>query len=440
MRPDRRVVLVVAALAALAAGVPRARALELPVVARTLDNGLRVLVQPDHSLPILSVYVFYRVGSRNERTGATGMAHLFEHMMFNGTEKYPNDSFDRIVESHGGSSNGFTTRDFTAYQLELRKESLALALDLEADRMRGLAITPHNLEQERKIVKEERRLRTDDDLVGAQSELLYLTAFEQSSYRWDTVGFMSDLDAVTLDDAQGFFRTYYSPRNAVLVLVGDIDPDAALAAVEAAFGSIAPGPEPPPVRSAEPEQQGERRAVLGRDAELPAVIVGYKAVAAKHPDRAALDVLDALLSHGESSRLYRDLVYRSEIASDVDLNFDWGLDQELFWIYAQARPEHSAAELEAAIGKEIADIAAKPPSAEEMAKVRNQLRSNDVRRLVTMSGKANELGTFEVVFGDYRRMFSVIDEDLAVTAEDVQRVARAYLVPERRTVVTLVPK
>jgi predicted Zn-dependent peptidase len=431
----------IAGLLALLAGAPSpAVALEIPVTARTLGNGLRVLVHPDHSLPILSLYVFYRVGSRNERTGATGVAHLFEHMMFNGSEKYPGESFDRIVESNGGSSNGYTTRDFTAYQLDLRKESLALALDLEADRMRALAITPQNLEQERKIVKEERRLRTEDDVGGALSELLYLTAFQQSSYRWDTVGFMSDLDAITLDEARAFFRTYYVPSNAVLVLAGDVEPDDAMRAVEAAFDAIPSGSAPPPVRSSEPEQRGERRAELHRSAELPALTIAYKAVPAFHPDRPALDVLSALLSQGESSRLYRDLVYRREIATDVDASFEWALDQELFTIYAQARPGHTTAELEKAIDGEIAQLASSPVPAAEIEKVRNELRSSDVRRLATLSGKANQLGLFEVIFGDYRRMFSAVDDQIAVRPEDVQRVTRTYLVPERRTVVTLVPE
>jgi zinc protease len=441
MKIAARCVAAMAGLLALLAYAPSpAASIEIPVSARTLPNGLRVLVHPDHSLPILSLYVFYRVGSRNERTGATGLAHLFEHMMFNGSEKYPDDAFDRQVESNGGSSNGYTTRDFTSYQLDLRTESLALALDLEADRMRALAVTPKNIEQERKIVKEERRLRTEDDVNGALNELLYLTAFQQSSYRWDTVGFMSDLDAITLEDAQAFFRTYYAPRNAVLVLAGDVEPDDALRAVEAAFGAIPGGPVAPPVRSAEPEQRGERRAELHHSAELPALTIGYKAVPALHPDRAALDVLSAVLSQGESSRLYRDLVYRREIATDVDASFEWALDQELFTIYAQARPGHTTAELEKAIDDEIGELAASPPSAAEMEKVRNQLRSADVRRLTTLSGKANQLGVFEVVFGDYRRMFSTLDDEIAVTAEDVRRVTRTYLVPERRTVVTLVPE
>jgi predicted Zn-dependent peptidase len=306
--------------------------------------------------------------------------------------------------------------------------------------MRALAVTAKNLEQERKIVKEERRLRTDDDLSGSLEELLYLTAFQQSSYRWDTVGFMSDLDAITLPDAQAFFRRYYAPRNAVLVIVGDVEAEATLGAVNVAFGSIPGGPRPGPPRSREPDQAGERRAELHRTAELPEVSIGYKAIPVGHPDRPALDVLDVLLSHGDSSRLYRDLVYRREIASDVQLSFEWGVDQELLWIHAQARPGRTAAELEAAIYDTIATVPVAPPPPAELEKVRNQMRSADVQRLTTVSGKANQLGFFEVVFGDYRRMLTVLDESLAVTGADVQRVARKYLVPDRRTVVSLVPR
>src|SRR5712692_1915863 len=217
------------ALLALPRGV---LAIELAVVAETLPNGLRVLLHEDHSAPVVSSHIFYRSGSRNESRGQTGIAHLFEHMMFNGGKKFGPGVFDNTIEENGGSTNGYTTRDFTAYLNNFPREALPVILDLESDRMANLAITKQNLEQERGIVMEERRLRIDDQVSGVMNEALYLQAFVQSPYRWNVIGFMSDIEHITLDQARGYFRTYYAPNNATLVLAGDVDPPAAFRLVE----------------------------------------------------------------------------------------------------------------------------------------------------------------------------------------------------------------
>jgi predicted Zn-dependent peptidase len=416
-----------------------ASAFTLPVESTTLGNGLRVLVHPDHSAPVVSSYIFFHTGSRNEHDGATGIAHLFEHMMFNGGKRFGPGVFDDTIEGNGGSTNGYTTRDYTAYLNNFPKEALPVILDLESDRMANLAITPKNLEQERGIVMEERRLRIDNDVGGAMNEALYLQAFQRSPYRWNTVGFMEDLKRITLDQARAYFHTYYAPNNATLVLAGDVEPKAAFALAQRYFGTI-PRHEPPaPVDAAEPEQDGERRIVVRREAELAEVLMGYKALRASDPDRPALDVVSHLLAAGESSRLHRDLIREHEVATSVDADVEWGIDLELFTVEAKARPGKSAADLEKRIDAVIADLAAKPVPPAELAKAKRLLKSEIVRIMKTVSGKANQIGFFETVLGDHRRLSQLDDEWEAVTAADVQRVVGQYLTKARRTVVVLEP-
>jgi predicted Zn-dependent peptidase len=432
-----RRLLTLVVVAWLASGV--AHALSLPVATRTLSNGLLVLVHEDHSAPVVSSYVFYRSGSRNEHDGQTGIAHLFEHMMFNGGKKFGPGVFDDLIEGNGGSTNGYTTRDYTAYLNNFPKEALPLILDLESDRMAHLAITKQNLEQERGIVSEERRLRIDNDVSGAMNEALYLHAYERSPYRWNTVGFMADIQQITLEQARAYFGTYYAPDNAVLVLAGDVDADAAFKLVERYFGRIPRQPPPKPVDDQEPVQDGERRVTVRKHAELPAVLIGYHGVGATDPDRAPLDVAARILAEGEASRLHEDLVRRHELATEVAADLEWGIAADLFAVYAQARPKKTAAELEARIDAVVKGLGDKPVPAEELAKAKRQLRAQWVKGLKTVSGKANKLGFFQVVFGDWRAIEGLEPAWDAVTAADVQRVTTQYLVPAKRTVVVLEP-
>jgi len=428
-----------AALVALAAATAPGFALELPVAERVLPNGLRVLVHEDHSAPVISSYIFFRAGSRNEQSGQTGMAHLFEHMMFNGGRKFGPGKFDDLIEGNGGSTNGFTTHDFTAYLNNFPREALPLVLDLESDRMANLALTKQNLEQERGIVMEERRLRLDDQVSGVMNEALYLHAFVESPYHWNTIGFMADIKRITLDEARAYFETYYAPNNATLVLAGDLEPRAALALVRRYFGSIRRRPPPAPVEANEPPQDGERRAIVRKNAELPAVLIGYHAGRATDPDRPALDVIEQILAGGDSSRLHEDLVRAHEVATGVEANNEWGADPDLFWIYAQARPKKTAADLEERIDAVLARLATEPVPEAELRKAKNQLRAELVRNLKTVSGKANQLGFFETVLGDYRAMFGLEDAWEKVGVDDVKRVAGACFQPAKSTVVVLEP-
>ena len=431
-----RCAVLVVALAAIPRG---AAAIELSVVEDRLPNGLEVLLHEDHSAPVVSSYVFFRSGSRNEQYGKTGIAHLFEHMMFNGGKKFGPGVFDDLIEGNGGSTNGYTTRDYTAYLNNFPREALPIVLDLESDRMANLALTAKNLEQERGIVMEERRLRIDDQVSGVMNEALYLHAFVRSPYRWNTVGFMADLERITLADARAYFETYYAPNNGTLVLAGDLDPPAAFALVRRYFAKIPRRPPPAAVDSREPPQEGERRVIVRKSAELPAVMMGYHGVRAVDADRPVLDVIERLLARGESTRLYEDLVRKHEVATGVEADNNWALDPDLFVVYAQARPEKTAADLEQRLDAVMRRLAAEPVPADELRKAKNKLRAELVRNLKTVSGKANQIGFFRTVFGDYRAMLGLEAAWEAVTADDVRRVAAAYFRPEQRTVVVLEP-
>jgi zinc protease len=417
----------------------RAGAITLPVEQHELQNGMRVLLHEDHSAPLISSYVFYRVGSSEEERGATGLAHLFEHMMFNGSKKFGRGMFDDVIEGSGGSTNGYTTRDFTAYLNDFPREALAVVLDLESDRMANLLITPQNLEQERGIVMEERRLRVDNAVGGAMYEALYLHAFVQSPYRWHPVGFMADLEGISLASATAFFRAHYVPSNVTLVLAGDFAAAEALRLVRGYFAGIPRGAPPPPPVVVEPPQSGERRVVVRRPAELPAILIGYRGVPVRHADRAALDVLAKLLTGGRSARLTKRLVRDLEVATSVDADLTWSKHDDLFMIDLQARPGRTAGDLLASLDDTLAELASRPVSDAELARAKRQMRADYVRGLQRVSGKANQLGFFDVVFDDHRAMFGLEQEWNAVGAADIQRVARAYLQPARRTVVELQP-
>ena len=430
-----------AAIVALVAGRygSASAALQIPVERTQLGNGLTVLVHQDQSVPVVSVYLFYRSGSRNEHPGMTGIAHLFEHMMFNGGV-HTEGKFDEVIEGNGGSTNGYTTRDFTAYMESFPVPALERVLWLEADRMRALAITPKNLEQERGIVKEERRLRVDDNPGGKLYEELYLAAYVESTYRWNTVGFMADLDLITLDDAKDYFRTYYAPNNATLVIAGAVAPADGFALAAKYFGDIPRQTPPRKVVNVEPPQRGPKRVVYRKVAQLPMLAIGWHAVEATHADRAALDVLQTILSEGESSRFYLDVVRAKQLATSVDADFTWGIDADLFWLFAQARPAKSVRALETSIDDVVARARSRPPDERELRKAKNVLEADYVRGLKTVSGKANQIGYYETVFGDYHTMFGQVDLWEAVTAADVQRVARQYLIDDNKTVVELVPE
>ena len=434
-----RCVAALAGILAVTTASSRAQEIRFNVVPYRLDNGLKILTLEDHSVPAMSYYTVFQVGSRNERPGRTGISHLFEHMMFNGSKKYGPGVFDRTLESKGGTSNAFTTEDMTVYYESFPSEALDAVVDLEADRMAALALTEESLISEREVVKEERRLRTDNDVEGALFELLEATAYLAHPYQWPVVGWMPDLDAITVRDCEEYFRVHYAPNNATIILVGDFKPDRAIGLIGKAYGSIPLQPAAPQVVRDEPAQQGERRAVLKRAAQLPAVVFAYHVPATSSEEVFALDLLQIILGQGESALLNRKLVYEKELATRVRAENIWRSDPSLFVIYAEAKPGVTAEALEAALGAEVEALGQKEVIDASLQKAKNVRTTNQVKALKTNSGKAEELGLFEVYFGGYARLFTVLKSYDAVTKADLQRVAARYLRPDNRTVVTLLP-
>lgn len=410
-----------------------------PVVEKTLANGLKVRLLRETSVPTVTYYTFFKVGSRNEQVGITGISHLFEHMMFNGSEKYGPKEFDRQLESRGGYSNAYTSSDVTAYYEDFDRAALPLVVDLESDRMRALRLNDESLASEREVVKEERRFRVDNDIGGTMDEQLDAIAYQAHPYHWPVIGWMGDIERITREDCERYFRTYYAPNNAVIVVVGDFDVDRTLELIERAYGTIPAGPPVPPVAAYEPEQKGERRATVHWPAQSPSLLLAYKAVAADHEDAAALDVIQAALSIGEGARLERSLVRAQEVASSASAWFEWRIDPGLFKVHLALPPEGDVPAAIEALDAEFGKLQTTPLSERELSRAKNILRGQTLRAIATHNGRAHALGEHEILFGDWRAIFTTLERYEAVTAEQVQEVARRYLVPTRRSYVEVVP-
>lgn len=435
-----RFLLLASALTLSAVCPDPAKAQSFPVEDFTLENGLTVILQPDRTVPSLCLGIVYHAGGKNERPGITGISHLFEHMMFNGSAKYPPKQFDQILEAGGGYSNAFTNEDLTLYYDEFNPDLLEQVLDMEADRMRALKIDSENLEQERGIVKEERRLRVDDSPRRRLYEELRAVAFDAHPYGHPVLGWTADLDAISVDDCQAYFRTYYAPNNAVLCLAGDFDPPKARERIEAAFGNI-PGQAPPPaVVESEDEQLGERRLEIVLPAEQAIAVAAYHMVGRRHPDYLAYDLLSNILGLGESSRLHQSLVYEEEVASTISCFVDGSEHPGLLYIWANVSRGRSPEEVTAGIDGVVAALLSHGVTDEEVGKARNQAQSSLIRGLTTNQSRAEELLVYQMLDGDYRRLFTIFDEYDQVTAEQVNRVARECLPPRNRTIAVLVPE
>jgi zinc protease len=417
-----------------------AGAQELKVQETVLPNGLKVLLKEDHKSPIVTFQVWYRVGARNERLGKTGMSHLLEHMMFKGTNKYGPKQFSRTVQRNGGNDNAFTGKDYTAYFENFSADRLELAMELESDRMRDLLLDPKEFLSERDVVKEERRMRYEDDPTQTMLEQMMATAFAAHPYQWPVIGWMADIGNITRDDLAVHYRTYYAPNNATIVVVGDFDAKNVLPLVQKHFGGIPRGPEVPKVGAVEPKQLGEKRVVVKREAELPAIYAGYKVPTIRHPDAHALNVLQGILSSGKSSRMYKSLVYEKQLALYAGGDYDdVSADPHLFYVYAGVMPGKATDEVEKAIYTEIERFKNEPVSDEELQKAKNQAEASFIMAQDSVFYQAMQLGQFETV-ADWRLLGIYLDGVRAVTKDDVQRVAKQYFTEENRTVGILVPE
>lgn len=427
------------ALAGALLAPPVSPAQEMPVQSHTLTNGMKILVCEDHSIPSVALYIFYRIGSRNERAGATGISHFFEHMMFNGARKYGPKEFDRVMEAAGGSNNAYTGTDVTVYQDWFPPSALERILDLEGDRIADLSFDPKVVESERGVIISERRTSVDASHSGTLDEQLRAAAFTAHPYHWPVLGWMSDIEQWQVADLRRHFSMGYSPANATMVVCGDVTLAAVLAAAKKQIEPIPARELPPPVTTVEPEQMGERRLKVERFAQLPMVMAAFHVPSCKHADFPALCLLEDILLRGQSSRLYQRLVDKDQLAIAVEGGFEIAMDPTLFVITVQPKDGVDTAKIEKALYEELGRIGQEPVSGRELEKARNCRLMDHCQQLKTINGMAHELGRYEVFFGDYRRLFEAPRQLAAVTAQDVKRVAAACFRERNRTVGLLVP-
>jgi zinc protease len=409
------------------------------VVERTLDNGFRMLLLEDHKAPVAVVQIWYRVGSRNEISGHTGLSHILEHMMFKGTNSRGPEDYSRTIARNGGNENAFTAEDATTYFATLAADRIDVELDLEADRMRNLKLTDDQFLPERQVVMEERRLRTDDNPIAFLDEALDATTFFAHPYRNPVIGWATDIAGAQVADLASYYDQFYQPSNAFLVAVGDFQSQALGDRIAALFGAIPRGEPPPKMLAIEPEQTGPRRVEIERPAKLPYIALQYHTPNLHQPDSPALEVLSEVLSHGKSARLYRELVFRQRLALDADASYDrTSIDPKTFTIAAQAQPGIAAAKLERALLEQVTAVQSAPPTAEELARAKAQIEAAFVFSQDSMFYRALVLGTYEVA-GGWRQIDDYLPAIGAVTAADVQRVAKQYLTERNRTVGVLIP-
>jgi len=411
----------------------------LDIAEYTLQNGLKVLILEDHKAPTATFQIWYRVGSRDENIGKTGLSHLLEHMMFKGTKKYGPKTFSQTIQRAGGTDNAFTSKEYTGYFELLASDRIGLPIELEADRMRNLVLTKDAVLSERDVVTEERRLRYDDDPQSLVYEQVMAMAFNNHPYRWPVIGWMSDLKTLDPEDLIKHYRTYYAPNNAAVIVVGDVKKEDIVSKVEAAFGSIPAGPEIKATKTKDEEQTGERRFYVEKEAELPFIVSAYKVPDIKHEDGFALDVLGSILSDGKSSRLYQRLVYKQQLALSAWAGYE-GLykDPFLFLTGATAASGKNIEDVEKAINDEIEKIKKEPPSEQEVQKAKNQIEASFIMGQDSIYMQARMIGTFEMI-GGWRLWDRYLAGVRKVSSEDVRRVAEKYLVTEKRTTGILIP-
>jgi predicted Zn-dependent peptidase len=450
LRTDRTGRLLAAAVLALAAAAPAAAqqrtAVDIPFEKYTLDNGLEVILAPDPTLPTVAVDLWYNVASRDERQGRTGFAHLFEHMMFEGSQNVARGDHVALLRSAGSTDlNGTTNEDRTNYYQVVPPNRLNLALWLEADRMRSLNVTAEQLRVQQEAVKEEKRMRVDNvPYASSVYHARYTGPYDPRtcfSYGHTIIGSMEDLNAATLTDVQDFFRTYYAPNNVTLALAGDFDPAQARQLIQEYFGSIPRSPQPAPeVQCTQPfTRLPARDTIHDPNATLPAFQSVYGMVEASHADAYALELLGSILGGGESSRIQQRLVRTEKAAQTVSVGAVQRRGPGLFTVLAIANQGVAADRLEKLADEEIAKVREGGVTAAELQRAKNQLRSQRIRGLQSAIGRAEALNRYEFFYGDASHIRGDLDRYMAVTREDVQRVARKYLDPANRLVVITLP-
>jgi zinc protease len=405
-----------------------------------LKNGLTVLLHEDHSAPLISIHQWFRVGSADEKPGRTGIAHFFEHLMFKGTTKYTNKEFDRVIQANGGTNNAFTTRDYTGYYENMPSGKLELILDIESDRLRNLVFDEKEIMKEREVVKEERRYRVENSVFGYLNETVFETVFKTHPYRWPVIGYMKDLDATSIDDLKEFYRIFYAPNNAVLVITGDFSIKSAKGLIAKYYDAIPAQPLPEKKKNREPEQKGERTARLAKDVQSPTIAIAFQGQSAGAEDSYALDLLANILGNGTSSRLHKALVYRQQIADQVAVWSDTSGQAGLVQIVSSVKPGLDADKVANSIYSELWKVRNELVSVKELEKAKTQIMKDYVDSLKTVGGKARILALNEIFFEDYTQLFKDLDKYSAVTVNQIKAVAEKYLKPEQRSVIRVNPK
>jgi zinc protease len=431
-------------LLSLTRGLPaqtQSKPLQIPIRQYKLENGLRIVFSEDHSAPTYAISLTYDVGSHDERPGRTGFAHLFEHMMFQGSQNVGKGEHMILVDNNGGDMNGTTTEDRTNYFESFASNQLDLGLFLEADRMRSLAINQANLDNQRNAVQEERRLSIDNQPYGKTPELLQGTIYDNFANKHSVIGSMEDLNAATTKDVQDFFRIYYAPNNAVLTLVGDFQPENALAKIKKYFGSIPAQPAPPVPDLSEPALKGERRKTIEDPfAQTPRLDIAFKIPPGNTDDFYALDVASDALGTGQASRLYQSLVKDQELAVNVFCYVDEHRGPSTFNVVVLARPGKDLKEVEKAVSAEIDRLKAEPIADWELEKVRMTDRRQIAQRLQSTLFRAFQIGEMAVFYNDPNLINTRFGKIQNVGKEDIQRAAKTYLTEDNRTVITTLPK
>jgi len=424
----------------LATGAPASNTRET-----ILDNGLKVIVKEDHRAPIVTSQVWYKVGSSYEHGGITGVSHVLEHMMFKGTDKLEPGEFSRIVAENGGEENAFTGQDYTAYFQTLARDRLEVSFELEAERMRHLALPEKEFLKELEVVKEERRLRTEDDPESLTYERFNATAYEASPYRIPVIGWDSDLEGMNVGDLRDWYRLWYAPNNATLVVVGDVDTDEVFALAEKHFGPLKPERLSALKRRAEPEQRGEKRIRVKAPAKEPYLVMGYKATAlgqgAKEWEPYALEMLASVLDGGSSARFSRQLVRGAKVAASASAGYSaFTRLPGMFLIDGTPAKGRSVEELERALAEQIERVRSDPVEPSELERIRTQLIAGKVYELDSVYSQAVQIGRLETVGLGWPLVDEYVEHLKRVTPEQVQAVARKYLVPDRLTVALLEPQ
>ena len=415
--------------------------IKLDLKEHRLKNGLRLILSEDHSSPIISFQVWYNVGSRNEKPGTTGISHLFEHMMFKGSKNVEPEEHGRIIQQNGGTDNAFTARDMTAYFENLPSSQLELAMRLEADRMAHLRLTADTLTSEREVVKEERRMRVDNSLFGKLSEALYSTAFTRHPYRWPVIGWMSDIDSISLEDCKAFYSSYYAPNNATIILIGDIDFQETISIAEKYFGNIPSAELTEGVIHVEEIQKEEREKDLFVDASFPWLAVAYHIPEAAHDDVPVLELIGNILTSGRSSRLHRKIIYEDQSALSVFASVDNNKAPGLFVVTVNSiKQGHTLDEVTSVVNESLERFKAEMVTERELEKAINQMETNLIFGLQTNFVRGMRIGFSLSRTGAPLGFVKKLENYRHTTTEDIQKVAMKYFTPENRTIIRLLPK